>query len=185
MELLDRLFGKGDRAAGYAAALVAVAQAEDVLPKVEDELFAFAKAAEQNPALREALVDQTLPLENREALVRDVLGGRAQAVTVNMISFLVASGRARDLSKIADAFVQMAAAAREHAAAEIRTAVPLTDKQRERLEKALSKATGRTVDAKVVVDPSVIGGVIARVDDLVFDGSVSSRLEDAKHAFGS
>ena len=65
------------------------------------------------------------------------------------------------------------------------SAVPLTDKQRERLEKALSKATGRTVEAKVVVDPTVVGGVIARVDDLVFDGSVASRLEDAKHAFGS
>ena len=185
MELLDRVFGKGDRAAGYAAALVAIARAEGVLPKVEDELFAFAKATEQNPALREALTDQNLPVVNRQALVRDILGERAQPVTVNVISFLIASGRARDLTKIADAFVQIAAASREHAVAEIRTAVPLTDKQRDRLQKALSKATGRTIDAKVVVDPTVIGGVIARVDDLVFDGSVSSRLADAKHALGS
>ena len=87
--------------------------------------------------------------------------------------------------QIVDGFMEMAAASREHAVAEIRTAVPLTDKQRERLEKALSRATGRTVDAKVVVDPTVIGGVVARVDDLVFDGSVSSRLADAKHALGS
>ena len=61
----------------------------------------------------------------------------------------------------------------------------MTDKQRERLEKALSKATGRTIEAKVFVDPTVIGGVIARVDDLVFDGSVSSRLADAKLVLGS
>jgi F-type H+-transporting ATPase subunit delta len=61
----------------------------------------------------------------------------------------------------------------------------LTDKQRERLERALSAATGRTVEAKVVVDPTVIGGVVARVDDLVFDGSVASRLEDAKQALRS
>jgi F0F1-type ATP synthase delta subunit len=54
MELLDRLFGKGDRAAGYAAALVAIARAEDALPRVEDELFAFANAVDQNPQLREA-----------------------------------------------------------------------------------------------------------------------------------
>jgi F-type H+-transporting ATPase subunit delta len=79
----------------------------------------------------------------------------------------------------------MAAATREHAVAEIRTAVPLTDAQRERLERALSQATGRTVDAKVVIDPTVIGGVVARVDDLVFDGSVASRLEDAKQALRS
>jgi F-type H+-transporting ATPase subunit delta len=102
-----------------------------------------------------------------------------------MLSFLIAAGRARDLRKIVDAFLQTAAATREHAVAEIRTAVPLTDAQRERLERALSQATGRTVDAKVVVDPTVIGGVVARVDDLVFDGSVASRLEDAKQALRS
>ena len=185
MELLDRIFGKGDKAGAYATALVAVAEAEGALSKVEDELFAFAKAAEQNPALREALTDEALPVDNRQALVRDVLGPRANKTTVSLISFVIESGRARDLSKIADAVVQLAASSREHAVAEIRSAVPLTDKQRERLEKALSRATGRTVEAKVVIDPTVIGGVIARVDDLVFDGSVSSRLEDAKLVLGS
>jgi F-type H+-transporting ATPase subunit delta len=185
MELLDRIFGKGDKAASYATALVAVAQAEGDLSKVEDELFAFAKAAEQNPALREALTDEALPVDNRQALVRDILGPRANKTTVTLISFVIESGRARDLSKIADGVVQLAASSREHAVAEIRSAVPLTDKQRERLEKALSRATGRTIEAKVVVDPTVIGGVIARVDDLVFDGSVSSRLADAKLALGS
>lgn len=185
MELLDRLFGKTDKATAYATALVAVAQAEGALPKVEDELFAFAKATDQNPKLREALTDQSLPVDNRQAVIRDILGGRAHPVTINLLSFVIESGRARDLSKIADAFVQLAASSREHAVAEIRSAVPLTDKQRERLQKALSTATGRTVEVKVIVDPTVIGGVIARVDDLVFDGSVSSRLEDAKHALRS
>ena len=60
----------------------------------------------------------------------------------------------------------------------------LTSEQRERLAEALSQATGRKVDVKVVVDPSVIGGVVARVGDEVFDGSISNRLEDAKQACG-
>ena len=47
------------------------------------------------------------------------------------------------------------------------------------------RATGRQVDVKVVVDPSVVGGVVARVGDEVFDGSVASRLEDAKQRLGS
>lgn len=184
-ELLQRLFGKDDYVAGYATAVVAVAEAEGALGKVEDELYAFAKAAEQEPRLREALTDRTLPLENRTALVRDVLGNRAHPVTITLVSFLVESGRARDLSKVAEAAVAIAAERRQHAVAEVRSAVALTDAQRERLEQALSRATGRQVEAKVVVDPTLVGGVIARVDDLVFDGSVASRLEDAKHALGS
>jgi F-type H+-transporting ATPase subunit delta len=185
MELLDRIFGKGDKVTAYATALFAVADAEGSLGKVEDELFTFAKATEQNPKLREALTDQGLPLDNREAVVRDILGGRANQVTINLLLFVIGSGHARDLSKIVDAFVEIAARSRQHAVAEIRSAVPLTDKQRERLEQALSAATGRTVEAKVVVDPTVIGGVIARVDDLVFDGSVAGRLEDAQRALRS
>jgi F-type H+-transporting ATPase subunit delta len=185
MELLDRLFGKHDRVGGYAAAIVAVAESEGALSKVEDELFAFAKAAEQNPALREALTDQALPVDNRAALVRDVLGDRANPVTGQLISFLIESGRARDLTKIAESVVAIAAERREHVVAEVRTAVPLSDAQRERLEQALSRATGRTIEAKIVIDPTVVGGAVARVGDLVFDGSVASRLEDAKHALGS
>ena len=185
MAVLDRIFGTSGKVAGYATALVAVAEAEGVLGKVEEELFAFAKAADLNPQLREALTDQALPVDNRQALVRDILGDRAHPVTINLISFVIESGRARDLSKIADAFVQIASASRQHTVAEVRTAVLLSDKQRERLAAALSKATDKTVEVKMIVDPSVVGGVIARVDDLVFDGSVSSRLEDAKQALGS
>ena len=56
----------------------------------------------------------------------------------------------------------------------------LSDAQRDRLAQALSQATGRTVDVKVVVDPAVVGGVVARVGDEVFDGSVATRLDRAK-----
>ena len=185
LDLLERLFGRGDRAAGYAAAVVAVADAEGVGGRVEDELFGFAKAVDQNAELREALTDRALPVENRLAVVREVIGDRAHPVTVSLISFIVESGRARELGKIAEDAVAIAAERREHAVAEVRSAVPLTDQQRERLEQALSRATGRTVEAKVIVDPTVVGGVVARVGDLVFDGSVASRLEDAKHALGS
>jgi F-type H+-transporting ATPase subunit delta len=170
---------------GYAQALFAVAQAEDVLPKVEDELYAFGKALEQHTDLRDALTDAALPVENKKAVVRDLLGERANPVTVSLLGFVIDAGRAREIPKIVEELARMASVERSHALAEVRTAVDLTDEQRRRLAEALSRATGRTVDLKVVVDPSVIGGVVARVGDEVFDGSIASRLEDAKQALGS
>jgi len=184
-ELLDRLFGKDHRVRGYATGLAAVAEAEGVLDRVADELFAFAKAAEQNAELRDALTNRSLPVQNREALVRDILGDRAHAMTITQISLLIEAGRTRELSRIAEGVVAIAAERREQAVAEVRSAVPLSDRQVQRLEEALSRATGRTVEVKVVLDPTVVGGVVARVGDLVFDGSVASRLEEAKHALGS
>ena len=170
---------------GYAQALFAVAQAEDVLPKVEDELYAFGKALEQHTDLRDALTDAALPAENKKAVVRDLLGERANPVTVSLLGFVIDAGRAREIPKIVEELARMASVERSHALAEVRTAVDLTDEQRRRLAEALSRATGRTVDLQVVVDPSVIGGVVARVGDEVFDGSIASRLEDAKQALGS
>jgi len=65
----------------------------------------------------------------------------------------------------------------------VRSAIPLTDDQRERLAKALGNATGKQVEVKVVVDPSVLGGIVAQVGDTVIDGSVRSRIDQLKHAF--
>jgi F-type H+-transporting ATPase subunit delta len=174
-----------DAIRGYAEAFAAVADAEGVLDKVEDELFAFGKALEQQPALREALTDAAIPAENRKAVVREILSDRAHDVTVNLIGFAVESGHAKDLGKIVAAVSSIAAERREHQLAEVRSAVPLDEAQRARLAAALSTATGRSIEVKVVVDPTVVGGVVARVGDEVFDGSIASRLDDAKQQLGS
>ena len=176
---------KGDVVSGYARALFAAAQAEGALAKVGDELYAFARAVDKNPALREALTDAALPVDRRKAVVTDLLGTRAHPLTAALIGFVVEAGHARDLGKIIDELARVAAHERAHELAEVRTAVALTDTQRDRMAAALSKATGRQVEVKVVIDDTVVGGVIARVGDLVFDGSLAGRLEDAKHALGS
>lgn len=170
---------------GYAEALFAVAEAEGVLPTVENELYGFARALEQNHELREALTDASLPAENKKTVVRELIGHRASPVTVNVLGFAIDAGRARELPKIVDALAERAAAERQHRVAEVRTAVPLTDAQRERLAEALGRATGGQIDVKVVVDPSVIGGVVARIGDEVFDGSIRRRLDQAKQRLGS
>jgi len=62
----------------------------------------------------------------------------------------------------------------------VRSATELTPDQIERLREALNRATGKDVEVKVVVDPSVLGGVVSRVGDLVIDGSVRHRLEQLR-----
>jgi F-type H+-transporting ATPase subunit delta len=170
---------------GYAEALFSVARAEGALPTVEDELYGFAKGLEQHTPLREALTDAALPAENKKGVIAELLGDRANPVTVSLLGFIVDAGRAREIPAIVERLAQVAATEREHVLAEVRSAVELSDAQRDRVAQALSAATGRTVDVKVVVDPSVVGGIVARVGDEVFDGSVSSRLESAKQHLGS
>ncbi len=62
----------------------------------------------------------------------------------------------------------------------MRSAVALSDDQQQRLAAALANATGRQVNLKVVIDPSIIGGIVATVGDTVIDGSVRTRVEELK-----
>jgi F-type H+-transporting ATPase subunit delta len=76
--------------------------------------------------------------------------------------------------------VKRASSEKQLEVAEVRTAVALSDAQKTRLADALAKATGRRVNLKVVVDPNVIGGVVATVGDDVIDDSVRTRLDQVK-----
>jgi F-type H+-transporting ATPase subunit delta len=165
---------------GYAQALFAVAEAEGALSTVEAELYAFAGALQREAALRDALTDPALPADRKQAVLRDILGDRASSSTVNLLTFLVEQGHARDLGRIVERLVALAAERRNAAVAEVRSAVPLDADQQKRLAGALEKATGRTIELRVLVDPSVIGGVVAKVGDQVIDGSVRSRFDEVK-----
>jgi F-type H+-transporting ATPase subunit delta len=171
---------ESSRIEAYARALLEVARAEGHLAEVEDELFRFARTFDGSDDLRMALSNPSLPAERRVAVVEDLLGAKALQTSVALSEFIVSAGRAGDLPEIVDRFVELAAAERRKAVAEVRSAVALTADQVDRLRTALEQATGKDVEVKVVVDPTVLGGVVARVGDVVIDGSVRHRLEQLK-----
>jgi F-type H+-transporting ATPase subunit delta len=168
------------RVEAYATALLEVSRAEGHLADIQDELFRFARTFEGSDELRAALTDPALPRERRIAVVEDLLGGKALQTSAALATFIVAAGRAGELPAIVDRFVELAAAEQRRAVAEVRSAIALTPEQTDRLREALNRATGKDVEVKVVVDPSVLGGIVARVGDLVIDGSVRHRLEQLR-----
>ena len=165
---------------GYARALFEIARAEGTLDEVEDELFRFARSYESSDALRITLTDENLPAEKRQAIVEDLLDGKATTTTVQLISMVVGSGRGRDLPAIVDSLVERASSAKQLDTAEVRTAVPLTSDQLDRLKAALENATGKSLNLKATVDPSVVGGIVATVGDTVIDDTVRTRIDQLK-----
>jgi F-type H+-transporting ATPase subunit delta len=90
---------------------------------------------------------------------------------------LVDRDRLPILPDVARAFVDRLLDERRLVPAEIVTAAPLGEARKAALAEALGRATGRTVTITERIDPSIIGGVIARVGSLVFDGSVTRQIE--------
>ena len=168
------------RIEGYARGLFEIARAEGTSDEVEDELFRFARSYEGSDELRNALSDEQIPAGKRQAIIEDLLGGRVTPTTTQLISMVVGSGRSRDLPAIVDKLVARASTAKNLEVAEVRTAVALTADQETRLAAALANATGKQVNLKVVVDPSVLGGLVATVGDTVIDGTVRTRIEQLK-----
>jgi F-type H+-transporting ATPase subunit delta len=169
---------------GYATAIFTIAEAEGSLDRVSDELFHFAKALERSNELRSALTDLAIPSERKTAVLDDLLGDRASELTRHIVEFVVSQGRARELDGIVDELVALAAERRSHVLAEVRSAIPLDEDTRRKLGETLSKATGKSVEVKVVVDPSVVGGIYAKVGDQVIDATIRKRLEDLKESIG-
>ncbi len=168
------------RIGAYSTALLEVAKAEGVLDRVADELFQFARAIDRNEQLRETLTNSLLPPELRQSIVEDILGAKATPLTAALVSFVVGAGRARDLVSVIDRVVERAASEHQKEVAEVRSAIPLDEDQQARLARALSSSLGKKVEVKVVVDPGVMGGLVARVGDTVIDGSVRHRLDQLR-----
>lgn len=169
-----------DRVDVYAKALLEIASAEGHLDEVEDELFRFARIIEGNDDLRMTIANPGLPLDQRAGIVDQLLESRALPTTKAIATFIVGAGRGHDLPAIVNRFVEFAAATRERAVAEVRSAVPLDDAQKQRIGEALSRKTGKRVEVKVIVDESVLGGIVATVGDTVIDGTVRHRLDQLK-----
>lgn len=171
-----------ERIDGFAAAIVEMARAEDEVEKVERELFTIARTFATSNELRDALTNPQLGYERKHGIIDDLIGGRASVLTVEVVSMIVRLGHAADLPAIVDAFVARVAASKAKAVAEIRSAIPLDPKTLDRLTAALSKATGKKLEVKHIVDPLLIGGVVARIGDTVIDGSVARRLAAIRQA---
>jgi len=172
-----------DHIDAYAQALVDIAQGEGDLGRVQDELFVVAERMRTNDLLRDSLTDQRYPIELRQQIVEDLLGGKASPTTTSLVSMIVGAGRARDLPAIIEKVVDKAASAQGAAVARVTSAYPLDGDQQQRLAEALAKRFHHPVSVKVVIDPTIIGGLIVQVGDTVIDGSVRARLDQLKSNF--
>jgi F-type H+-transporting ATPase subunit delta len=167
-----------------AQAAFATAQRDGTLDRVESELFSFGQAVDTSPELQMALTDPSQTTEGKAALVRDLVGATASPVTTSLLVHLAGNLRGRRPASAVEELARLAAEERQRLLAEVRSAVALTPEQQQRLAGALSRLKGRDVRVNVIVDPDVVGGVLVRVGDEVIDGTISSKLENARRTVG-
>ncbi len=162
---------------------LARAQAAGELDETEDSLFRFARLVDSTPELRNTLADRRVPVEARQTLVGELLEGRAGTATTELAKRAVVA-RARTFGNTIEGYVTLAAAQQNRVVATVRVARPLSQEQTNRLRAALSRQAGREVAIQEIVEPEVIGGIRVELGDQVIEGTVESRLDEAKRLFG-
>jgi F-type H+-transporting ATPase subunit delta len=171
--------------AGLAAmAASTAAERAGTLEQLEGELFFLGTMVEQQPRVRSVLTNPRLPVENKRALVADLLDGRVGRRTAALADLLVELYEGHDLDTVAKAWAKAAAARRNRVVAVVRSAVELDAERQARLAETLTRVTGKPVVLQVIVDEAILGSVVVRIGDELFDGSIRSRLEQAREALG-
>ena len=168
---------------GYARAILAVASAESNGAQVEDEIYRFSQVLQSSEELKSTLSDASIPSARRQQIVEDLLDGQVTQTTVALVSMIVAAGMGGDIKAIADKVVGLGAESRDKAVAEVYSVVDLSSDQQQRLAAALKSATGKDVEMKIIIDESVMGGLLVQIEDEVIDGTVRTRLKQLREAF--
>ena len=166
----------------YARALFDVALKERVdLQQVEAELSDFARLFAENAAFERVMVNPAVPAPRKRAAV-DAIVARAKPLPVvgKLLALLAERDRLVLVPDLLAAYRDRLLDHQHVVRAEVTTAAALDGGQAQRIEQSLAKATGRTVKLATKVDPSIIGGVVARVGSTVYDGSVTRQLERMK-----
>ena len=146
--------------------------------RLADELFAWTQAVKDNPELRDALSDPARSNDDKAALVGGLLA-QALPSTVTLAKQSL-SGSYRTVSAALASYQKTVAEVHGEGVATVRTARELTETETRRLTDALTSQYGRPVHLNLLVDPTVLGGIKVEIGDDVIDGTVSSRLDDAR-----
>jgi F-type H+-transporting ATPase subunit delta len=164
----------------YARALFDVVR-RDNPERAGDEVGAFAALVASHPDLQRTLTSPAVPTAAKTKIVAALLHQQPLSQPVSrLLSLLAERDRLVLVPDIVEAYRQRLLDHQQVVRAQVTTAVPLPADRTAALEQSLAQATGKRVILSTHVDPSIIGGVVARIGSLVYDGSVAHHLERVK-----
>ena len=162
----------------HAQAVFQIALEKKELESWQSDLNMIAEVL-GNPQLVAILENPKLQFNQKEKILQNILTG-INPVAMNLVYFLVVKNRLRIVEDLVDEYRRLLNAHYGREMAEVITAIPLGDKEKERLQKKLATITQKEVVITTQVDPDIMGGLVAKVGDQVIDGSVRTRLKELR-----
>ena len=160
----------------YAQALINEAQKQNVLGVVTEEVGGIGELLKGNPAFAAFTQNLTISEEERLGGLKKIFSGRVQPLTMQVLESLARRDRLMFLRGLVEAFETIMKKMSGHVDVEVVSATEMNPAALDRIKQSLASKAGGTVDLKVKVDSSLIGGVMVRIGDTLIDGSVATQL---------
>ena len=165
----------------YAKALVQLGSEGGLIDSFREELSAIDALFRTNSELRAAFADPALTLEQKKSIMQELVAKVAcSGLVKNFLLLLVDKNRVAFLGQIVQTYETLADEFSGVIRPVIRTAFALDDNQVTAIQGALEKKTGKKVVPQMVVDPSLLGGVVTQIGDIAYDNSVKTQLQHIK-----
>ncbi len=165
----------------YAKAIFTVAGEQKKVKEYGDVLSSFATMLEENAEMKDALVNPRYPQEVRQNVMGKLVAkAKVEKPLANFLELLTEKKRVEILPEIAESYKLMFDESQNISHGTVITATKLTRALSDKIQHTLEKLTGKKVVLEAVVDPTIIGGMIARVGDLELDGSIRTQLAGLK-----
>ncbi len=158
----------------YAEAIVSLARETSSFEAWDEALGRLALAFE-NPQAKSILLNPGVPSSEKRRTMDDIVGDTFPAA-INLVQVLIAHRRVKEIPAIYQHFTEAWLAEQGVAVAYVTTAEPVSPEDERTIRTQLAKLTGKQIELRLLVDPDIIGGIVARVGDSLFDGSVRTKL---------
>ena len=171
---------KGAIARRYAAAMFDIAQKQGTIDRTLSDVEGIAQVFEDRK-LSFLLREPKIPAKRKETAVRQALASKVLPTSLNLALLVIQRELVEVMPNIASELKQMVMDYKNEAVAQVTTATRMDDAEQKLIKQALEDRTHKTILMETRVDPSILGGVIARVGDQLIDGSVRTRLSVLQH----
>ena len=162
----------------YATALYQEADDTGVLEDVDEDVLMLRESLESNDELVRFFESPVIPQEKKDTILQELLADRVGELTLRFLRLLVHKDRETMTKPILDQYQSLRDEQRGIVDATVRVARPLADDDRETIVEVLENETGKSIRLQVEEDPDLIGGLVIRIGDRVFDGSVRNQLSN-------
>lgn len=173
---------EGLAAKRYAKALFELTKEKNLLDKIEQDLQFVIKVIYEDEKIRKFLNHPQITREAKKEIITSTFGDSISGFTKNMLLQLIDNNRQEVLTEILNQFVKLANIYRGIIDVEAISVVSLNETEKNRIIESFKNKFGKQVRLKNIVDPSILGGMVIRIEDKVYDGSIKTKLQVMKRS---